>query len=72
MSEDNTKPAWASRAVMVPIMGLVAFWLERYGIKLPLEVQGFAVDLMPMIVTAAMAGGIWFRVTARKLIDRWF
>lgn len=73
MDTENTKAAWESRAVMLPLMGLVAFILERwFGLELPVEVQGFAVDLVPTAIGGLMALGIWFRMKARAVIDRWF
>lgn len=72
MIPEQTQPAWKSRTNILAFMGLVAFWLQRsFGIQLPVEVQGMAVDLVPLIISGLIAAAMWFRVTARKIVDRW-
>ena len=72
MDTDNTKAAWQSRAVILPFVSLIAYWVQqRYGVALPVDVQGYVVDIVPLAISALVAAGIWFRVTAKRVIDRW-
>ena len=73
MDPNKTQPAWASRTNLLIIAGVVANLVQRhYGLTLPVEVQGLAVDLLPVAISAIFAAAIWFRVKARAVIDRWF
>lgn len=73
MDAENTKAAWQSRAVMLPLVGLIAYVLQQsLGLSVPVEVQGMVVDLVPALIAALMTAGMWFRVKARAIIDRWF
>jgi hypothetical protein len=72
MDNLDTKAAWQSRSNLLAVAGIVAFWVQRrYGLTIPLEFQGMVVDVLPVAFTALWMGVIWFRVTARKIIDRW-
>jgi hypothetical protein len=72
MNPNNTQAAWQSRANLLAMVGIVAFWLQRhYGVSLPVELQGMVVDLVPMAITAIWMAVIYFRNVARKVIDRW-
>lgn len=72
MDQTNTQAAWQSRANLMAIIGIVAFWLQRsFGVSLPIDVQGMVVDLIPLAITTIWAAVIWFRTVALKAIDRW-
>lgn len=73
MNPEHTQAAWQSRTNLMAFAGIVAFWLQRQtGVQLPVEIQGFAVDLVPVAITGFMALSIWFRNKARAIVDRWF
>lgn len=72
MNPEQTQAAWQSRTNMMALAGIAAFWLQRQtGIQLPVEVQGMAVDLVPLAITGFWAGAIWFRNKARAIVNRW-
>jgi hypothetical protein len=65
------KSLLASRTTYSALIGIGSFWVERYfSIDIPIGVQGQIVDLMPVLVTGAFLGCIWFRKIARHAIDR--
>ena len=72
MDPNNTQPAWASRAIMAPLVGLVFLVLrERYGLAFPVEAQGFVIDLVPTAMGALLLFTMYARKVARKIVDRW-
>lgn len=72
MDNATTQPAWASRTNQLIIVGLLASWATRaYGVTLPVEAHGIIVDFVPVLISAVYAAALWFRVKARKAIDRW-
>lgn len=72
MNPEQTQAAWQSRTNLMAIMAVVAFLVQRHGVVLPVEIQGYAVDLLTLAIPALMAAAIWFRNRARAVIDRWF
>lgn len=74
MDEQNTQASWQSRSVQLAAVAVVANLAKGAfpALNLDVSVQGYIVDLLPVAVAGVMSAALWFRVKARKIIDRWF
>ena len=74
MDEHNPQPAWQSRSVQLAAVAIAANMAKGAfpNLELDVTVQGYIVDLLPVAVAGVMTAALWFRVKARKIIDRWF
>ena len=73
MTPEQTKAAWQSLGITMPIVALACFFLQqKYGVQLPVDVQGYVVNLMDVAIPALMMLAAWGRARAKAVIDRWF
>ncbi len=73
MDSTNTQAAWQSRTVQLAAVAILANLIEAVtGARIDVTLQGYVVDLLPLILAGITTGALYFRTTARKVIDRWF
>lgn len=73
MDSTNTQAAWQSRTVQLAAVAIFANLIEAVtGARIDVTLQGYVVDLLPLILAGITTGALYFRTTARKVIDRWF
>lgn len=73
MDDTNTQAAWQSRTVQLAAVAIVANLIEAVtGAKIDVAIQGYVVDLLPLALAGVTTAVLYFRTTARKVIDRWF
>lgn len=73
IEEQNGMAAWQSKTNIMAFMALVAFAIQHFwSVTLPIEIQGYTVDVVQLIVPAFLGVVIWVRNKAKNLINRWF
>lgn len=73
MDNDNTQASWQSRSIQLAAMAIVANVVKGIWptINIDVTMQGYVVDLLPIIIAGVTGGAMYFRKMARKIVDRW-
>lgn len=77
MDKNKIQSALESRTVRYAVGGIIAMIIKWAGLPmLPDDVSNeallIAMGVLDAIITAGLAGTAWFRIKARKIIDRVF